>query len=187
MRSSTPSGPQRRCTATALAPAQVLILGAEHQLDQIDSTGPITAQMTNDAGYLQLQSGFGERFFNTTSFRFDDNDRFGSQPTFRLAPAFLIPETDTKLKGSVGTGFNPPTLVQLFQSFPDFNFFANPNLKPETSLGFDAGFVGIGIVLGLCGRLLARNSAAVGAGVGILVQGFGLLLIDLQFASMVSR
>jgi hypothetical protein len=55
------------------------------------------------------------------------------------------------------------------------------------NIGFDAGFVGMGVVLGLCGRLLARNSAAVGAGVGILVQGFGLLLIDLQFASMVSR
>lgn len=55
------------------------------------------------------------------------------------------------------------------------------------NIGFDAGFVGMGVVLGLCGRLLARNSAAVGAGVGILVQGCGLLLIDLQFASMVSR
>jgi vitamin B12 transporter len=123
-----------------LAPAQVLTLGAEHQLDQIDSTGPIAADMTNDAGYLQLQSGFGERFFNTVSLRFDDNDRFGSKRTFRVAPAFLIRETDTKLKGSVGTAFNPPTLTQLFQSFPAFGFFANPNLKPETSLGYDAGF-----------------------------------------------
>jgi vitamin B12 transporter len=123
-----------------LAPAQVLILGAEHQLDQIDSSGPLTAEMTNDAGYLQLQSGFGERLFNTVSLRLDDNDRFGSKPTFRVAPAFLIKETDTKLKGSVGSAFNPPTLTQLFQSFPDFGFVANPNLKPETSLGFDAGF-----------------------------------------------
>jgi vitamin B12 transporter len=123
-----------------LAPGQVLSLGAEHQLDEVDSSGPFTAQMTNDAGFLQLQSGFGERFFNTTSFRFDDNDRFGSKPTFRVAPALLIPETGTKLKGSVGTGFNPPTLAELFQDFPAFGFFANPNLKPETSLGFDAGF-----------------------------------------------
>jgi vitamin B12 transporter len=123
-----------------LAPAQTLTLGTEHQRDTVDSTGPLTGEMTNDAGFLQLQSGFGERFFNTVSLRFDDNDRFGSKPTFRVAPAFLIPETDTKLKGSVGTGFNPPTLSQLFQSFPAFNFFANPNLKPETSLGYDFGF-----------------------------------------------
>jgi hypothetical protein len=42
-------------------------------------------------------------------------------------------------------------------------------------------------VLGFCGRFLARNIAAIGAGVGIVVQGFAMLLIDLQFASIVSR
>jgi vitamin B12 transporter len=51
----------------------------------------------------------------------------------------VIPETDTKLKASVGTGFKAPTLSQLFQDFPAFFFFANPNLKPETSTGYDAG------------------------------------------------
>jgi vitamin B12 transporter len=123
-----------------LLPGQILTLGAEHQLDQINSTGPVVADMTNDAGYLQLQSSFGQRFFDTISLRYDDNDRFGSAATFRVAPSLLIPETDTKLKGSVGTGFNPPTLTDLFQSFPEFDFFANPNLKPERSIGYDLGF-----------------------------------------------
>jgi vitamin B12 transporter len=72
--------------------------------------------------------------------RYDNNDRFGSKLTYRVAPAFLVPETGTKLKGSVGTGFKAPTLDQLFDSFPSFGFFANPNLTPETSLGYDLGF-----------------------------------------------
>jgi hypothetical protein len=55
------------------------------------------------------------------------------------------------------------------------------------NIGFDSGFVGVGCVLALCGRILVRSAAAVGAGTGILVQGLGLLLIDLQFASMISR
>lgn len=55
------------------------------------------------------------------------------------------------------------------------------------NIGFDAGFVGMGCVLLLCGRILVRSAAAVGAGVGVVVQGLGLLLIDLQFASMISR
>jgi vitamin B12 transporter len=96
--------------------------------------------MTNNAGFLQLQSNFGERFFDTLSLRYDDNSRFGGKMTYRAAPAMLIPETGTKLKGSIGTGFKAPTLNQLFVSFPDFNFSANPNLKPETSLGWDASF-----------------------------------------------
>jgi vitamin B12 transporter len=119
---------------------QVVTLGAEHQLDEINDSSPVQAQMTNDAGFAQLQSSFGERFFNALSLRYDSNDRFGSQATYRVAPAFLIPETGTKLKGSVGSGFKAPTLDELFDNFPQFGFFANPNLKPETSLGYDFGF-----------------------------------------------
>lgn len=55
------------------------------------------------------------------------------------------------------------------------------------NIGMDTGFVGMGAVLGFCGRVLARNIAAIGAGVGIVVQGLAMLLIDLQFASIVSR
>jgi hypothetical protein len=55
------------------------------------------------------------------------------------------------------------------------------------NIGMDVGFVGIGVVLGASGRILSRNFAAVGAGVGIIVQGLALLLIDLQFASVISR
>jgi hypothetical protein len=55
------------------------------------------------------------------------------------------------------------------------------------NIGFDAGFVGMGAVLALCGRILTKNASALGAGVAIIVQGLALLLIDLQFAVVVSR
>jgi vitamin B12 transporter len=122
-----------------VAECQTLTVGAEHQLDEIRDS-PISAQTTNDAGFVQLQSSFAERLFNTVSLRYDGNDRFGGKTTYRVAPALLFPETGTKFKGTVGTGFKAPTLNQLYVSFPAFNFFANPNLKPETSLGYDLGF-----------------------------------------------
>ncbi len=122
-----------------LMPGETLTLGAEHQIDHLDDN-PTLAEVTNDAGFIQLQSSLGDRFFNTASLRYDSNETFGSKLTYRIAPAVLVPETGTKLKGSVGTGFKAPTLNQLFVSFPDFNFFANPDLRPETSLGWDAGF-----------------------------------------------
>ena len=124
-----------------LMQGQTVTLGAEHQLDQLsDPSQPVTAQMTNNAGFIQLQSEFGRQLFNTISVRDDDNSQFGSKATYRIAPAFLITQTDTKLKASLGTGFKAPTLDELFDNYPAFGFAANPNLKPETSTGYDFGF-----------------------------------------------
>jgi vitamin B12 transporter len=120
-----------------LMPGQVLTLRAEHQRDEIST--PVAA-ITDNAGMIQLQSSFGERLFNAASVRYDSYDTFGGKATFRIAPALLIPETGSQLKGSVGTGFKAPTLAEMFQNFPSFNFFGNPNLKPETSIGYDLGF-----------------------------------------------
>lgn len=122
-----------------IAPSQIVTVGAEHQRDEIRNS-PISAETTNDAGFVQLQSSFFDRLFDTVSVRYDDSDRFGSRATYRIAPVFLLPETGTKFKGSVGTGFKGPSLEELFVSFPAFNFFANPNLKPEDSFGYDLGF-----------------------------------------------
>ena len=113
-------------------------MGAEPQRDEI--TQPISAATDVNSGYAELQSSFGGRLFDTISVRYDDNDRFGSQFTYRVAPTYLIEETGTKLKASVGTGFKAPSLSQMFQNFPEFDFFGNPNLRPETSVGYDAGF-----------------------------------------------
>jgi hypothetical protein len=55
------------------------------------------------------------------------------------------------------------------------------------NIGLDVGYVAIGVVLAISAWVLAKKMSAVGAGTGILVQGIALLLIDLQFAAVVSR
>ena len=118
---------------------QIVTFGAEHERDTINDSSPVTGANSNNAGFAQLQSSIGERFFNTASVRYDSNSQFGGKATYRIAPAIVVPETDTTFRGSVGTGFKAPTLDQLFDSLPAFGFFANPNLVPETSFGWDAG------------------------------------------------
>ncbi|MGB8363015.1 MAG: TonB-dependent receptor plug domain-containing protein [Rhizomicrobium sp.] len=120
--------------------AEILVLGAEHQRDEIRL--PVSAHTTIDAGYAELQSTFTSNFFNSVSIRYDTNDRFGDALTYREAPVYVIAATGTKLKASVGTGFKAPTLSQMFENYTSFYppFFGNPNLRPESSLGYDAGF-----------------------------------------------
>ena len=117
---------------------QKLVLGAEHERDEI--AVPLSAATSTSSGYAELQSEFGGGLFSTLSLRYDDNDRFGGETTYRVAPAYVIEDTGTKLKASVGSGFKAPTLDQLYQNFPDFGFYANPNLRPESSTGYDLGF-----------------------------------------------
>jgi vitamin B12 transporter len=116
---------------------ETLVVGAEYERDEISQ--PISADVHIGSGYGELQSQIGEYWFSALNVRYDDNSRFGSKATWRFAPEWVIADSDTKLKASVGTGFKAPTLSELFQSFPPF-FFANPNLKPESSTGYDAGF-----------------------------------------------
>lgn len=124
--------------ALKLSGEHTLVLGAEHEHDEISE--PLSAAVSISSGYAELQSRVGERLSSALNVRFDDNSQFGSRTTYRVAPVWLIPETGTRLKASVGSGFKAPTLGELYQNFPQFFFFGNPDLKPETSTGYDAGF-----------------------------------------------
>jgi vitamin B12 transporter len=122
----------------ALAKDWTLIAGFEDKNDQLYAA-PTFARNANKAGYLQLLTRY-DRFFLASNIRYDANDQFGGRATYRLAPSFHVPWTETILKGSLGTGFKPPTLSELYVNFPAFRFFGNPNLKPEESTGYDIGF-----------------------------------------------
>ncbi len=120
----------------AILPGQTLVLGAEHETENLNSS-TAHVQNINKAAYIELQSEFAKRLFIVSNVRIDENDRFGDHTTYRVAPAYIVPGTETKLKASYGTGFKSPTLHQLFG---DEFTTANLNLKPEESVGYDAGF-----------------------------------------------
>ena len=115
-----------------------LLLGAEHQEDRISV--PLSAATTTNSAYVELQSEFAGALYDTLSARYDHNDRFGGEWTYRVAPAYVFGDAGTKFKASIGTGFKAPTLDQLYQNFPEFGFYANPALEPERSFGYDVGF-----------------------------------------------
>jgi len=54
-------------------------------------------------------------------------------------------------------------------------------------IGLDMGLVAVGATVSLTGRATSRKLVLMGAGLGVIVQGAALLLLDLQFAGLVSR
>lgn len=89
--------------------------------------------------YIQDQIKLWDRLFATLGIRIDDHSRFGTETTYRIAPAYLVKETDTKIKGTFGTGFKAPSLYQLFAPATLWGPIGNKNLKPEKSKGWDFG------------------------------------------------
>ncbi len=129
----------------SVARGETVVMGLEdeqYHLTQINPEFSSTPSAANSdkAAYVELQSELYKRVFLVSNVRYDDNASFGNRTTYRLAPAVLVPDIDTKLKASYGTGFKAPSLNQLFVNYVGFDFYANPNLKAETSVGYDYGF-----------------------------------------------
>ena len=122
----------------ALSPGNVVVFGAQREDERLSNTG-LNRSNGNTGGFAELQATPFERASLVANIRHDENDQFGGATTFRVAPSYVVPGIETRLKGSVGTGFKPPTLSQLYQDYPGFRFFGNPNLRPESSFGYDAG------------------------------------------------
>lgn len=53
--------------------------------------------------------------------------------------------------------------------------------------GLDAGYAAVGVTLAVAGWSLGRRLGAVGAGIGIVIQGLALLLLDLVIADQLAR
>ena len=73
----------------------------------------------------------------TASLRLDDYSDFDNATTWQLAASYQLTPT-LRLRGSAGTGSKAPTFTERYGYYEDY-FVGNPNLKPETSQGWEIG------------------------------------------------
>ncbi len=102
--------------------------------------GPENQRQTGHqwSGALQHHIGIAEQLFLSAAVRFDDHQRFDNETTYRLTAVWAIPETGFKVRSTFGTGVAQPSFFELFGFNTNF-FVGNPDLKPETSTGWDGG------------------------------------------------
>ena len=94
---------------------------------------------TLDKGYVgEYRLGVRDQVFLSAAVRYDDTDMFKNATTYRATAAWQVPGTGVKLRASYGTGLAKPGFFELF-GFDPTSFVGNPNLKPETSRGWDVG------------------------------------------------
>lgn len=90
-------------------------------------------------GFLQLMYE-RKNFGVSAGTRFSRHSRFGNNWTFEISPSYRI--EDMLLYASMSSGFNAPSLYQLYdpsQEPGSFTTRGNDALKPEKSLSFEVG------------------------------------------------
>lgn len=90
------------------------------------------AQIVSPYATLYIKDFYG--FSTEIGYRLNNHSEYGNNSTFSLAPSYQLSE-NVKLYGSVSTGFKAPTLDELFGPFGP-----NPDLDPQKSLYYNAGF-----------------------------------------------
>jgi len=71
--------------------------------------------------------------------RWENLERWGDSLTWRATGSWQTLGENVRFHGSYGTGFRAPSYFELFGAIPAFNFVGNPDLKAESSRGWDVG------------------------------------------------
>ena len=86
----------------------------------------------------EVRGEYWNSLFLTGSMRRDETNVSGDFNTWRTSASLKLPGTPVRLHSSYGTGVKFPSLFEQYGRGPSF-YMSNPNLKPETSTGWDAG------------------------------------------------
>lgn len=117
-------------------------VGGSYGRDERRALTQLPHHATNWGAYLQDQISW-RKVDISPAIRFDQHGTFGNQYNPRLSVVYhALP--DWQLSANAARSFRAPTLVDLYvvatdPFFPAFDFFGNPNLKPEIAWTYDVG------------------------------------------------
>lgn len=100
--------------------------------------GDINKRQQLLAFFVQDEFTPADNVYLTAGLRRDDFDTFGEATTGRVTAAWLPGGGRLKLRASHGTAFRSPGFLDLYGQ--SAFYVGNPNLRPEKSRGWDAGF-----------------------------------------------
>tara|TARA_R110002073_G_scaffold38749_1_gene110917 strand:- start:6932 stop:8827 length:1896 start_codon:yes stop_codon:yes gene_type:complete len=97
-----------------------------------------TRDVTTDALAMDYGATSGPLSLHVSA-RLDDNEMFEDATTWRVGASYAVPALGGRVRGGFGEGVKNPGVFELFGFFPAF-FVGNPDLRPESSRGWDIGW-----------------------------------------------
>ncbi|MFC0385351.1 TonB-dependent receptor plug domain-containing protein [Muricoccus vinaceus] len=122
-----------------------LAFGLTHEREEVrQASGSSFFRTTTNASASStaIHAGYQVRLLRrldlTAGIRNDDAEDYGSHATYRLGAVLALPEISARIRTAYGTAFKAPSLYQRYGVITGF-FQGNPDLRPETSEGWEAG------------------------------------------------
>jgi len=138
---STSTGTTDYVAARVLTPVTDMLrvqVGAD--LDQQTATYvPLGDRAQSTVGVWGQALLAGPQWEATAVLRFDDFSQGEDPWSWKIGGAWFPGQDQWRLHASLGTSYRAPSLDERFADYLDFNFFANPDLKVQSGLGWDAG------------------------------------------------
>lgn len=113
-----------------------LLWGAFYEQTDFSNTIGTAENRDRYGSYLGWEWTPHERFTANAVGRWEDYAAYGDEVTWRTGVAWKIPLIEGTVRGGVGRAFRTPTYLDLFGS--SFGV-GNPNLRAESSIGWDLG------------------------------------------------
>lgn len=114
-----------------------ILLGADVANDEINSTNLGKHARFHQAGSLGFNAAINERMDADISFRVDNYQKWGQEPSYNLGAGYFIIKDALKVKASASGAFRLPSFTELYYS--DAANKGNPELKRENSDTFSCG------------------------------------------------
>lgn len=114
-----------------------LLFGVDTHRDQGRSSTSGLHHAVRQTAAFASASWSGDMFSLNGAARYDRNSVTVNKSTYRLGAA-LLPIEGLKFAVNYGTGFKAPSINALYYQDP-WGSIGNPNLRPESSRGWDAG------------------------------------------------
>lgn len=120
-----------------------LTFGGEYRVNEgsayVESGSDKTKQY---ALYVQDEYRIGDKLLFVPSVRYDHHDTFGSHTSPNIGATYFISDK-SRFKANYGSGYRAPSIDELYGNFNHmgmFTIYANPDLKPEKTRGYELSY-----------------------------------------------